>query len=55
MANTQIKLIFGTAAPWSTLPPEKGGEFFPILEKHEVKDLDTASIYVCTLIFRIRL
>jgi len=41
-----IKIIFGTAAPWSLLPPEQGEEFFPVLEKHMVKDIDTASIYV---------
>jgi len=45
MANS-IKLIFGTAAPWSFLPLEKAGEFLPVLEKHNIKDLDTAHIYV---------
>ena len=44
--SSPIKIIFGSAAPWSFLPLEKAGEFLPVLEKHNVKDIDTAHIYV---------
>lgn len=42
-----IKVIFGCAAPWSGLSTDKAAEFLPVLEKHGVRDLDTAHIYVC--------
>jgi hypothetical protein len=41
-----IKVIFGCAAPWSVLSTDKAAEFLPVLEKHGVRDLDTAHIYV---------
>jgi len=40
-----IKVIFGCAAPWSVLSTDKAAEFLPVLEKHGVRDLDTAHIY----------
>lgn len=45
MASSAPAVVFGTAAAaaWSS---DMTTEFFEILEKHNVKELDTAYIYV---------
>ena len=40
-----MKVLFGTAS-FGRLPTERGQEFLDLLKKHNVKDLDTARLYV---------
>ena len=42
---SHVKVLFGTAA-FGSLPTEIGQDFLDILKKHNVKDLDTAHLYV---------
>ena len=43
--ESHVKILFGTAS-FGKLPTESGQEFLDLLKKHNVKDLDTAHLYV---------
>ena len=42
---SHVKVLFGTAS-FGSVPMETSQEFLDILKKHQVKDLDTAHLYV---------
>ena len=42
---SHVKILFGTAG-FGSLPTETGQEFLDLLKAHNVKDLDTAHLYV---------
>ena len=42
---SHVKVLFGTAS-FGSLPTETSQEFLDLLKKHNVKDLDTAHLYV---------
>lgn len=44
-AMSHVKVLFG-AASFGSLPTETSQEFLDLLKKHNVKDLDTAYLYV---------
>jgi aflatoxin B1 aldehyde reductase len=46
MAQSTPSIVFGTAGI-AALSTEDSKEILNILEKHNVKQLDTASVYVC--------
>lgn len=46
--ESHVKVLFGTAA-FGSLPTESSQEFLDLLKKHNVKDLDTAYLYVSCL------
>ena len=45
MTMSVAKILFGTAS-FGSLPLEVSQEFLDLLKKHNVKDLDTAHLYV---------
>jgi hypothetical protein len=48
MANPSVKIIFG-AGGFGRHGKDGSAQFLEILEKHNIKDLDTAALYVSTL------